>query len=116
MTDLAPAATLRAAAQALDDAANATTYEIRHGTYWHGLPAEEAWQRGITNAVGGPAGDFCALMSPSVAKATAAWLRATAKEMDTVVGTEYEAHGAACDFDSWQAALAVARELLGSPQ
>jgi len=99
--DQNPAIELRTAAQALDDAANATTYEIRHGSYWQGLPPEEAWQRGITNAVGGHAGDFCALMSPDAAKAFAEWLRDAADGDDQGEHNPY--------------ALAVARAILGGP-
>lgn len=118
MPDQTPAQTLTAAAQALEDAANATLHEIRHGTYWQGLPPEEAWQRGITNAVGGRAGDFCALMSPDAAKACAEWLRATALDYDTNSKCG-ECHGSCCGprtCDCITAALAVARALLGGPQ
>lgn len=113
MTALSPAETLTAAAQALRDAANATLYEMKTGTYWQGLEPETAWERGITNAVGGPAGDFCALMSPDAALALAAWLEATASEMGVVDGTEYQAFGDGQDFASWNAAIVLARQLLG---
>jgi hypothetical protein len=45
--------------------------------------------------------------------ALATWLDATATEMDAAAGTEYEAHPDGSDFDSWNAALAVARVILG---
>lgn len=48
---------------------------------------------------------------PGVGAALADWLDATASEMEAVAGTEYE-YG---EFASWDAALAVARELAGSP-
>jgi len=113
MADLSPSQILTTAAQALRDAANATRYEMKTGTYWHGLAPDVAWERGITNAVGGPAGDFCALMSPDAALALADWLEATASEMGVVDGTEYRAVGDGHDFASWNAALALARQLLG---
>lgn len=99
MSDLSPAETLTAAAQALRDAVNATRYEMKTGTYWQGLAPDVAWERGITNAVGGPAGDFCALMSPDAALALAEWLDSAAEDVKQI-GADFRA-------------LAVARQLLG---
>jgi len=124
MSDPSPSEILTTAAQALRDAANATRYEMKTGTYWQGLAPDVAWERGITNAVGGPAGDFCALMSPDTALALADWLDDAVERLHAAEASAVRvwANPDADDLverAEWVAgqvnphALAVAQQLLG---
>lgn len=96
---MTPEQTLTAAAQALRDAANAIRYEIKTNTYWHGVPAENAWAIGANNALGGYAGIYAAMFTPDVADALADWLDSAAEDA-VLIGADYRA-------------LAVARQILG---
>lgn len=60
-----------------------------------------------------PDAAWIALMHPGVGAALAEWLDTVAGEMTAVEGTEYRAIGNGHDFESWNAALAVAHALLG---
>lgn len=52
------------------------------------------------------------IINSNLAWAIAKWLETTAAEMDAVDGTEYQAADGG-DVASWNAALAVARQILG---
>jgi hypothetical protein len=87
MTDLSPAADLRAAAQLLLDLADETETEMETNTYWHSqIRPPVAWfANGIDNACGGPAGILAGLLSPPLARELADWMRGGAKFLDDVV-------------------------------
>jgi hypothetical protein len=102
MPDQSPAETLTAAAQALRDGANAVRYEIKTNAYWHGVPAEGAWDLGVRDALGGHAGMYAAMFDPKVGDALAALLD--------------DAAGSIPDGRHPGRALAVARALLGGAE
>jgi len=58
--------------------------------------------------------EYIAAMHPGVGLALADWLDATATEVAAAEGTEYELHSSGGVFSSWEAALAVARQILGT--
>jgi hypothetical protein len=133
MTDPTPADTLRAAAEKLRALAAAAT-EDSGSTTWHAarhFPEQPdstftaLWATGVRPLLGGgggrgrppayvhaPVGDYIALMDPGLSHALADWLDETATEVTAAEGTEYEllAHEPS---NSWTAALAVARQILG---
>jgi hypothetical protein len=69
-----PTAPIRLAIQALRVGATAVQYEIRTNSYWHGVPAEDAWELGVKEALGGPAGIYAGMFAPLAGEALADWL------------------------------------------
>ena len=112
MTDLSPAADLRAAAQLLLDLADETDKEIKTNTYWHSeIRPPVAWfANGIDNACGGPAGILAGLLSPPLARELAHWMRGAATFVDGVIKTH--GHLGAQGLAQIAHPLAVARHIL----
>jgi hypothetical protein len=57
-----------------------------------------------------------AVMHPEVGGALADWLDETSTEVQADEGTEYALHPSGGVFTSWEAALAVARAILGTQE
>lgn len=107
MTDQSPAETLRAAAEELRTAATDARHDLDNLQYWQGvtrLPNGGRWERGITNALGGAAGAYCAMLGPAVGLAVADWL-------ESLTGVEIDEHGPLAE--EYRHGLAVARTILG---
>lgn len=69
-----PALVMHQAAARIREMAEAALAAMAANEYWGGGD----WERGITNAVGGPEGELAAAFSPAAALALADWLDAAA--------------------------------------
>lgn len=131
-TDTSPADELRAAADKIRKLAESATpgpwrsHDTHLGQYGHTatvlsgernatelrawLPtmSQEPWDE--TRNVWADAA-FIAAMHPGVGTALATWLDETATEVFAAEGTEYALHPNGGVFTSWEAALAVARQI-----
>ncbi|WP_435610015.1 hypothetical protein [Streptomyces sp. C10-9-1] len=75
---------LTAAADALSARADAAQHDLEHESYWQSYPAQSAWADGFTNGMGGPGSDLVALLPPSVVLELAHWLRAEARNTQSL--------------------------------
>lgn len=121
MTQPSPADTLRAAAETLRRHATAAETK-RPGRWYPGAAGSVISPRkgGVdyvtpyTVSDGAEVSRYIAIMGPDVGHAIAEWLAETATEVTAAEGTEY-ALLAYEPANSWTAALAVARAILGDP-
>ena len=106
MTQPSPAEQLRAAAEVLRQHADAAEADVDTNPYWESALTERPdwYANGVRNGLGGPSGEYAALMHPGVGHALAQWL-------DSWTGIDlYEAGSLPEDA---RHALAVARAITG---
>lgn len=105
---------LRKAAAKLRETAEPALEDLRTNRYWSSYPKPSAWHDGMTNGLGGPSGDFAALMNPALAEPLAEWLDEAASQYD---GPKCDAPHGCCNncesrFD-FVVAIDLARTILG---
>lgn len=112
MTDMPPAALLRAAAEKVRGLAAEAEREVDTNPYWRSeLTERPGWYaNGVRNALGGPSGELAAAMHPGLGEAIAGWLEHTAGLVESVARKRPDA--ATPDAEWLAPALEVARQLV----
>jgi hypothetical protein len=82
MSDLTPAAELRAAAAKLFAAATAAQEDVASNDYWSCYEPTTAWRDGLANGFGGTPGDLAGMCTPELVIALARWLETEAGVLD----------------------------------